>query len=90
MDIDRGQFVGRDLDDLYVVMHLDEFAPVGRWAASGREGGRFEWFAEVCQDLPNRPRFRDERNQLDVAAAVRALERKLFPDSGHEFHPRNP
>ena len=26
MDVDRGQFVGRDL---YVVMHLDEFAPVG-------------------------------------------------------------
>ena len=38
VDVDRGEFVGRDLDDLYVVMHLDVFAPVGGRAASGRDG----------------------------------------------------
>ena len=31
-----------------------------------------------------------ERNQPDVAAAVRALERKLLSLPGHEFRPGNP
>ena len=60
-------------------MHLDKFAPVGRWASSGRDRRRFERFAEMCQDLPNRPRFRDEGDEPDVAAARWALERKLLP-----------
>ena len=44
----------------------------------------------MCQEFPNRPQFYDERNQSNIAAAVRALEWKLLPDSGHEFRPRNP
>jgi len=31
-----------------------------------------------------------ERNQPDVAATRRALERKLLPHPGQEFRPRNP
>ena len=38
-------------------MHLDKFVPVGGWASSGRDRRRFERFAEMCQDLPNRPRL---------------------------------
>ncbi len=57
MDVDRGQLVGRRLKDIAIVMHLDKFVPVGGWAASGRDRRRFERFAEMCQDLPNRPRL---------------------------------
>ena len=32
----------------------------------------------------------DERDQPDVAAAVRALERKLLPDPRHQLGPGNP
>jgi hypothetical protein len=47
-------------------------------------------FAKVGQDLPDRAWFRDERDQPDVATAVRALERKLLTHPGHAFRPRNP
>ena len=70
-------------------MRLDEFALV-----CGRAPGRRDWwlerFAEVCQDLPDRARLRNERDQPNVAAAVRALERKLLPHPGQEFRPGNP
>ncbi|MFM8706107.1 MAG: hypothetical protein ACKOHG_20070, partial [Planctomycetia bacterium] len=46
---------------------------------SGRHRWWLERFAEVCQDLSDRARLGDERNQPDVAAAPRALERKLLP-----------
>ena len=36
-EIDRGQLVGRRLKDIAVVVHLHEFAPVGRRPASGRD-----------------------------------------------------
>ena len=42
------------------------------------------------QDLPDRPWLRDERDQPDVAAAVRALEPKILTHPGQEFRPRNP
>ena len=71
-------------------MDLDELAPVGGRATSGRDGRRLEWFAEVCENLLDRPRFRDERDQPDVTAAVRALKRKLLPHPRHELGPRNP
>ena len=64
--------------------------PDGGRATSGRDGGRLEWFAEVCENLPDRPRFRAEGNEPDVAAAVRALKRKLLPHPGHQFRPGNP
>jgi hypothetical protein len=42
------------------------------------------------EDFLDRPWLRDERDQPDVAAAVRALERKLLPQPRHEFRPGNP
>ena len=48
MDIDRGQLVGRRLKDVAVVVGLDEFAPVGRRAMSGRDWRRFERLAVVA------------------------------------------
>jgi len=71
-------------------MHLDKFVPFGGRPASGRDGRRFERFAEVGENLPDRPRFRDEGDQPDVAAARRALERKLLPHPRHQLGPGNP
>ena len=79
MDIDRGQLIGRRLKDIAVVVGLDELAPVGGRPASGRERRWFERFAEVGEDLPDWPRIGDECDEPDVAAARRALERKLLP-----------
>ena len=90
VDVDCKQFVRCRLQDVVVDMDLHEFAPVGGWVTSGCERRRVGRFAEMCQDLPNCPRFRDERDPPDVAAAVRALERKPLLDSGNEFRPRNP
>jgi hypothetical protein len=90
VDVDTGQLVYPSLKDSAVVMRLDEFAPDGGRATSGRHRWRLEWFAEVCENLPDRSRPGDERNQPDVAAAVRALERKLLPHPDQEFRPGNP
>jgi hypothetical protein len=87
VDVDTGQLVYPSLKDIAVVMRLNKFAPVGGRAPSGRHRCRLEWFAEVCENLPDRSRLGDERNQPDVAAAVRALERKLLPHPGQEFRP---
>ena len=67
VDVDRGQFVHPSLKDCPLVMGLHELSPVGWWAPGRRDGWRLEWFAEVCQDLPDRPWLRDERDQPDVA-----------------------
>ena len=69
---------------------LHELAPVSGRATSGRHRRRFERFVEVCQDLPDRPRFGDERDQSDVTAARRALEGKLLPHPSHQLGPGNP
>jgi hypothetical protein len=74
VNVDRGQLVGRGLKDVAVVMDLHDLAPVGGRASSGRDGRRLEWFAEVCENLPDRPQFRDEGNEPDVTTAVRALQ----------------
>jgi len=50
-------------------MRLDELAPVGRRPASWRGRRGFERFAEVRENLPNRPGLDDERNEPDIAAA---------------------
>ena len=42
VDVDCRQLVGRRLNDGALIMHLHEFAPVGRRASSGREWRRFE------------------------------------------------
>jgi hypothetical protein len=49
----------RRLKDIAVVMRLDEFAPVGGRATSGRDGRRLERFAKMRQDFPDRPRIAD-------------------------------
>ena len=68
-------------------MDLHELSPVGRRATGGREGRWFEWFAEVCQDLPDRPRIGDECDQPDVAAAGGARKWKLLTHPGHQLGP---
>jgi len=90
VDIDHGQLVGRHLNRFAIVMHLHELAPGGWWAASRRDGWRFQRLAEVCQNILDRPGLRDEGDQPDVTAAVWALERKLLPNPGQESRPRNP
>jgi hypothetical protein len=90
VDVDRGQFVYPSLKDVAVIVNLHELALVGGRAAGGRHRRRFERFAQVGEELPDRPRLRDERDQTDVAATVRALERKLLPHPGQEFRPGNP
>ena len=80
----------RRLKDCPVVMDLHELSPVDRRATGGRDGRWFERFAKMCEDFPDRPRLRDERDQPDVAATVRALERKLLPDPRHQLGPGNP
>ena len=80
----------RRLKDCPVVVGLDNLAPVGRRATGGREGRWFEWFAEVCQDLPDRPRIGDECDQPDVAAAGGARKWKVLPHPRHELGPGDP
>ena len=85
-----GSKVYPSLEDVAFVVDLDELVPVGGRATSGRHGRRFERFAKMGQDLPNRPWLRDERDEPNVTAAVRALKRKLLPHPRHELGPRNP
>ena len=80
----------RRLKDVAVVVDLHELSPVGRWATGGRDGRRLERFAEMCQDLPDRPRIGNERDESDVATTPRALQRKLLAHPSHEFGPRDP
>ena len=85
MDVDHGQFVGRHLNRFAVVMSLDKFVPLGRRAPGGCNRWWLERFAQMREDFPDRPRLRHERDQPDVAAAVRALERKLLPTRAISF-----
>ena len=62
-----GRKVYPSLKDVAVVMDLDELAPVGGWAAGGRDGRRCERFTQVGEDLLDGPRFGDERDEPDVA-----------------------
>ena len=80
----------RRLKDVAAVMGLNELVPVGRRAPRGCDWWRFERFAKMCEDLPDRPRFRDEGDQPDVAATGWALKRKLLPQPRHQLGPRNP
>ena len=56
VNIDHGQLVGRHLNRFAIIMDLHELAPVSGRATSGRDGRRFERFAEVCQGLTSRGR----------------------------------
>jgi hypothetical protein len=85
VDVDVGQLVGRRLKNRPVVVGLNELAPVGGWPAGGSHGRRLERFAQMREDLPDRPWLGNERDESDVATAPRALERKLLPHPSHEF-----
>ena len=85
-----GSKVYPSLEDVAFVVNLYELVPAAGRATSRRHGRRFERFAKMGQDLPNRPWLRDERDEPNVTAAVRALKRKLLPHPRHEFRPRNP
>ena len=88
--MDHRQLVGRRLEECPIVVRLHELAPLGGRATSRRKRRRFERFAQMREDLPDRPRLRDERDQPNVTAAVRALERKLLAHPRHELGPGNP
>ena len=45
---------------------------------------------EPLEPLPISPWLGDEGDEPDVAAARRALERKLLPHPRHQFRPGNP
>jgi len=68
VDIDRGQLIGRRLEDVAVVVDLDEFAPFGGRAAGGRDGRRLERFAEMREDFPDRP-----TRAMSFAQAIREV-----------------
>ena len=78
MDVDYGQLVGRRLSHVAFVVDLHELSPVGRWATGGRDGRRLERFAEMCQDLPDRPRIGNERDESDVATTPRMSARRIM------------
>jgi hypothetical protein len=66
-------------------MHLHKLAPFGGRATGGRDWRRLERFAQMREDLPDRPRIGHERDESDVATTPRAFERKFLPQPGHEF-----
>ena len=47
----------RRLKDVALIMHLYELAPIDGRATGRRDRRRYEWFAEMGQDLANRPWF---------------------------------
>ena len=75
----------RDLNDLYFVVHLDQLAPVGRRAASGRKRRRLERLAKMHENLPDVPWIGDEGDHPNVAATVRAQKWKLLTNSGDQI-----
>ena len=90
MDIDVGQLVYPSLKDCPVVVDLHELSPVGRRATGGRDWRRLERFAQMREDLPDRPRIGNERDESDVATTPRARKRKLLAHPSHEFGPSDP
>ena len=80
----------RRLKDVAVVLGLNELVQVGRRSPRGCDWWRLERFAKMREGLPDRPRFRDERNQPDVATTRWALKRKLLPHPRDQFRPGNP
>jgi hypothetical protein len=83
VDVDRGQLVGCRLENVPVVVDLHELAPVSGRPASRRHRRRFERFAEVGEDLPDRARLGDEGDQPDVAG-------REWVDSSGNFSPTRP
>jgi hypothetical protein len=76
---------------------LDEFAGVGGRATSGRHRRRFEWFAQVSEDLSDRPRVRGQEVRSNrrlprvrrpgmvshSESSLKAISRMSPPHAGH-------
>jgi hypothetical protein len=105
VDVDRGQLLGRSLEDVAVIVDLHELAPVSGQATGGSDGRRCcdtrakpSWPSPACEPpVRSKPapagrlrRLRDEGDQSDVATTVGALEWKLLSHPRHELGPRNP
>ena len=73
MNIDHGKVLGRGLKDVAVVMDLLELVPVGGRATSGRDGRRFERFAQVGED---------RRTAEDATGLPDRCRRPCGPDAG--------
>jgi hypothetical protein len=69
---------------------LDELAPVGGRATGGRDKRRFERFAQMREDLPDRPRLGCNAMSRMSPPHPRALQRKLLAHPGHELGPSDP
>ena len=82
VNIDHGQLVYPSLNRFAIVMDLHELAPVDRPATGGRDGRRLERLAEVCENLPDRPRLRDEGNEPDVATTPKGTRAETPPPPG--------
>ena len=74
MDVDFRQLVWRRLRDIAIIVHLHELVAVGGRTTCGRDQPRFERFAQVGEDFPDRIRLRDGGDEPDVAATCWALE----------------
>ena len=79
MDIDVGQLVYPSLKDCPVVVDLHELSPVGRRATGGRDWRRLERFAQMREDLPDRPRIGNERDESDVATTPEGTQKETPP-----------
>jgi len=79
MDIDVGQLVYPSLKDCPVVVDLHELFPVGRRATGGRDWRRLERFAQMREDLPDRPRIGNERDESDVATTPKGTQQETPP-----------
>ena len=67
------------MKDVAVVMHLHEFAPVGRRAASRRKRRRLERLAKMHENLADGPWLGDEGDEPNVAAAGKGTEVETPP-----------
>ena len=76
VDIDVGQLVYPSLKDCPVVVNLHELSPVGRRATGGRDWRRLGRFAQMREDLPDRPRIGNERDESDVATTPKGTQKE--------------
>jgi hypothetical protein len=79
VDVDHGQLVGRHLKDCPVVGDLHELSPVGGRTTGGRDGQRLERFAQMREDLPDRPCLGCNAMSRMLPPHPRALQQTLFP-----------
>jgi len=76
VDVDRGQLIGRRLEDVAIVVNLDELGPVGGWPASRRDARRLERFATMREGMTLRSR---SHPGLRLLANLRFEVSRLLP-----------